>query len=170
MAGKRSVLRGLFSALITSALLYILSWYYSFPNATEMLKVFDFDEWLNGGLTWKAIFILSSGRGTAWYNQANQKFLANPQDMDVTFWTSHSSLWPPMAQSKAAWRSRCKVRTASATLHLFGLQFASFIFCSCWDEARMVWYDIYTKSTSTWNPVLVSSLKHKTNKHTLTGW
>lgn len=49
----------LFSALIISALLYFLSWFYSFPSVAGMLRGFDFDEWLNGALTF---FILSSMR------------------------------------------------------------------------------------------------------------
>lgn len=134
-----------------------------------------------GGLTWKAFF----------YPVFSEKVWAQPGANR----TAHPSLkrqtrspwlipkiwmWPseplilsthlPWPKARQPGGLGAKSGTASATLHFFGLQYASFIFCSCWDQAGVLWYDNYTKTTtSTWNPVFVASLKHRTNKKSWPG-
>lgn len=98
---------------------------------------------------------------TAWCKQdcspfikkANQKSLANPQDMDVTLWSSHPSHSPPVPQSKAVWRSRCKIKSSISHLTFIwsAVLILYFLFVLRWGKDAVIWqlykeHNIYLKS------------------------
>ena len=84
----------------------------------------------------------------------------------MTLWTSHSFRSPPTAQSKAARRSGCKVKSsirhATYVRSAVHILYFLFPFTRRQDEARMLRYDDCTNSTTaSWNPIRVSLLSRK---------